>query len=96
MASVLFLTYSQKIAGSPEKFLRYAGVQDKVRDLSVAQRNTSDILKILGFRQQETPVRKTSKTLLERETGIEPAYLAWKASVLPVSYTHLDVYKRQV
>ena len=42
--------------------------------------------------------------------GIEPTYLAWKASVLPlnytriyaetvmllpVSYTHLDVYKRQ-
>ena len=35
--------------------------------------------------------------------GIEPTYPAWKAGVLPlnytrmpVSYTHLDVYKRQL
>ena len=28
---------------------------------------------------------------LERVTGIEPAYLAWKASVLPLNYTRIEV-----
>jgi hypothetical protein len=28
--------------------------------------------------------------LLERVTGIEPAYRAWEASVLPLNYTRLN------
>ena len=30
-------------------------------------------------------------TLLERETGIEPASLAWKAKVLPLNYSRIGV-----
>ena len=29
--------------------------------------------------------------MLERETGIEPASLAWKARVLPLNYSRIEV-----
>ena len=38
-----------------------------------------------GLGQSPDPWRRT----LERETGIEPASLAWKAKVLPLTYSRL-------
>ena len=35
--------------------------------------------------------RKQYLQPLEREAGIEPAYLAWKANVLPLNYSRLAV-----
>ena len=32
---------------------------------------------------------------MERETGIEPASLAWKAKVLPLNYSRLHLKARQ-
>src|ERR1700758_1346707 len=37
-----------------------------------------------------TAVLLASVPLLERETGIEPASLAWKARVLPLNYSRLE------
>ena len=34
-----------------------------------------------------TTVSEASRNFLERETGIEPASLAWKAKVLPLNYS---------
>ena len=33
---------------------------------------------------------------LERETGIEPASLAWKARVLPLNYSRLEAERVQI
>ena len=35
------------------------------------------------------PVKNHTKTVVERETGIEPASLAWKARVLPLNYSRI-------
>lgn len=31
------------------------------------------------------------KNLMERATGIEPAYAAWKAAVLPLNYARIGI-----
>ena len=38
-------------------------------------------------------LKKGKSFVLERETGIEPAYLAWKASVLPLYYSRRNCLK---
>ena len=46
-----------------------------------------------GYLAEPKPVatRKEYLQPLEREAGIEPAYLAWKANVLPLNYSRLAV-----
>ena len=39
---------------------------------------------------------RTPTFVLERETGIEPASLAWKARVLPLNYSRLAVFAHMV
>ena len=36
-----------------------------------------------------SPINQPGHPVLERETGIEPASLAWKAKVLPLNYSRL-------
>ena len=43
----------------------------------------------LQFEKGSAAVRETLVEL-ERETGIEPASLAWKARVLPLNYSRLE------
>ena len=43
-------------------------------------------LQTLGNPQSDVAFNLTSQPL-ERETGIEPASLAWKAKVLPLNYS---------
>jgi len=38
---------------------------------------------------QKLSLPKTSTAAMERETGIEPASLAWKARVLPLNYSRI-------
>ena len=46
---------------------------------------------------QHLNLRKTAApTDLERETGIEPVSLAWKAKVLPLNYSRRQPHRRPV
>ena len=49
-----------------------------------------------GRRLKVSPARGMSATkeVLERVAGIEPAYSAWKAAALPLSYTRPVVRRR--
>ena len=39
---------------------------------------------------QKSLLNKPAQQTMERETGIEPASLAWKARVLPLNYSRID------
>ena len=41
----------------------------------------------LATRLHESLLSKINQQIMERETGIEPASLAWKARVLPLNYS---------
>ena len=41
----------------------------------------------LTTRLHESLLSKINQQIMERETGIEPASLAWKARVLPLNYS---------
>ena len=41
-----------------------------------------------------TPAKPAPHEALEREAGIEPASLAWKAKVLPLNYSRLTTHRR--
>src|SRR5664280_1765962 len=43
-----------------------------------------------GSDESIRPTALTSRALAERVTGIEPAWPAWKAGALPLSYTRID------
>jgi hypothetical protein len=41
------------------------------------------------MRSQKFPGKNSAETKVERMTGIEPAYSAWEADVLPLNYIRL-------
>ena len=43
------------------------------------------------YRPLKTYFTKDQHERMERETGIEPASLAWKARVLPLNYSRLNL-----
>ena len=52
----------------------------------------------LGRPMIDTPIAQIDRPMMEKavQTGKKIGLLATLATTVPVSYTHLDVYKRQV
>jgi hypothetical protein len=68
----------------------------KLKDGARDWNRTSDLLltKEVLYRLSYTGVKgnlSDSVMRLEREAGIEPAYSAWKADVLPLNYSRLSL-----
>jgi hypothetical protein len=49
-----------------------------------------------GKHEAEFAIPAGKSTMLERVAGIEPAYSAWKAAALPLSYTRTPFHYRLV
>ena len=78
-------------------------------DRLTADSSTTELLrnnKMVGLSGLEPPTSRLSgvrsnqlsyrpKNELERVKGIEPSSSAWKAEVLPLNYTRMNIWRRQ-
>jgi hypothetical protein len=77
----------------PERVVPMAGIEPATsplpRECSTTEPHGPDTRRMPDARKFEPSPTCQPPAILERETGIEPASLAWKAKVLPLNYSRL-------